>query len=238
MRDDLTLLAAWHEGDRTAGNELLARHFDLLYRFFASKVADEVEDLIQNTLLATVKYIDKVAQASSFKAYLFTIASNQLYAHLRGKLRDGERIDFTVTSAVELGLTPSEIVAKHEREQQLSLALRRLPLELQIVLELGYWEELSASEIAAVLSVPVGTAKSKIRRAKQQLAAELASIAKGPSAENMDTHDELDAWVRQVRVDRQLSARGRGCSRPRSRGRCPSRFVMVDVDARPRRDSG
>jgi RNA polymerase sigma-70 factor (ECF subfamily) len=200
VRDDLQLLEAWRDGDRSAGNELLARHFDSLHRFFASKVADEVEDLIQNTLLATVKYIDTVARAASFKAYLFTIASNQLYAHLRGRLRDGEHIDFTMTSAVELGLTPSEVVAKREREQQLSLALRRLPLELQIVLELGYWEELSASEIATVLAVPVGTAKSKIRRAKQLLASELAAVVSRPAAVGEDTLDELDAWVQQMRA--------------------------------------
>lgn len=200
VHDDLQLLEAWRDGDRSAGNQLLARHFESLHRFFASKVADEVEDLIQNTLLATVKYIDSVARASSFKAYLFTIAANQLYAHLRGKLRQGEHIDFTMTSAVALGLTPSEVVAKREREQQLSLALRRLPLELQIVLELGYWEELSASEIATVIDVPVGTAKSKIRRAKQLLANELAVIASRPVGSGDDTLDELDAWVRQVRA--------------------------------------
>ncbi len=200
MPTDLQLLEAWRDGDRNAGNELLARYFDSLYRFFASKVSDEVEDLIQNTLLATVKYIDAVARAASFKAYLFTIASNQLYAHLRGKLRDGERVDFTLSSAVELGLTPSEIVAQRERELQLSLALRRIPLELQIVLELGYWEELSATEIAVVLSVPVGTAKSKIRRAKQLLAIELDRMATTASVVGTETIDELDAWVRAVRA--------------------------------------
>lgn len=198
VRDDLQLLEAWRDGDRSAGSQLLARHFESLHRFFASKVCDEVEDLIQNTLLATVKYIDAVARAASFKAYLFTIASNQLYAHLRGKLRDGEHIDFTMSSAVELGLTPSEVVAKREREQQLALALRRLPLELQIVLELGYWEELSAAEIATVLDVPVGTAKSKIRRAKQLLANELAAIVARPATIGDDTLDELDSWVRQI----------------------------------------
>jgi RNA polymerase sigma factor (sigma-70 family) len=197
VRDDLQLLEAWRDGDRSAGNELLARHFESLHRFFASKVADEVEDLIQNTLLATVKYIDAVARASSFKAYLFTIASNQLYAHLRSRLRDGAQIGFTMSSMVELGLTPSEVVAKREREQHLSLALRKLPLELQIVLELGYWEELSASEIATVLDVPIGTAKSKIRRAKQQLAQELASMTARPVGLG---EDQLDEWVREVRA--------------------------------------
>lgn len=200
MSNDLELLNAWRDGDRSAGNQLLARHFDSLHRFFASKVADDVEDLIQNTLLATVKYIDTVAQASSFKAYLFTIAAHQLYAYLRKRLRDGEHIDFTMASAASLGLTPSEVVAKLEREQHLSLALRRLPLELQIVLELGYWEELSAREIAVVLDVPLGTAKSKIRRAKQLLATELDTIDLRREHPGERSVDELDKWVREVRA--------------------------------------
>ncbi len=176
--NDLELLAAWRDGDRSAGNKLLARHFDSLYRFFASKVGDDAEDLIQNTLLACVKYIDKVAAASSFRAYLFTIASHQLYAHLRRNAREGQVLDFTVASAVELGLSPSGVAAKRQQDQLLTIALRRLPLELQIVLELGYWEELTAREIATVLELPLGTTKSKIRRAKAHLARELERLGR------------------------------------------------------------
>jgi RNA polymerase sigma factor (sigma-70 family) len=214
VSDDLELLAAWRDGDRGAGDRLLRRHFASLHRFFASKVGDEAEDLIQNTMLACVTYIDKVSKATSFRAYLFTVASNQLYAHLRKHAREGEIIDFTVKSAVELGLSPSAIVAKRQRDQQLSAALRRLPFELQIVLELGYWEGLNAREIADVLELPVGTAKSKIRRAKQLLARELERLTRpplGPPArgesedeaegaqDDQDDQDDLGAWVRTMR---------------------------------------
>lgn len=180
MVDDRQLLDAWRAGDREAGDRLLRRHFDSLYRYFAGKVGSDqdAEDLIQNTLLACVKYVDKLAEAGSFKAYLFTIATNQLYAHLRHNLREGEHVDFTVTSAVDLGLSPSGHVARLERDAQLEAALRQLPLELELVLELVFWEELSAREIAAVLDVPVGTAKSKIRRAKQLLASVLPDDAR------------------------------------------------------------
>lgn len=210
MLDDLELLRAWRDGDRSAGNQLLRRHFASLHRFFASKVGDEAEDLIQNTLLACVTYIDKVAAAASFKAYLFTIASHQLYAYLRK--RDGTPIDFTATSAVDLGLTPSGVVAQWESDRLLSAALRRLPIELQIVLELGYWEDLDVPEIATVLELPLGTAKSKIRKAKQLLAHELdrqarpslvrtVGLADADEADDAtDEHgDQLGAWVRQIR---------------------------------------
>lgn len=194
MPDDLELLHAWRDGDRDAGNQLLRRHFAALHRFFASKVADDAEDLIQNTLLACVTYVDKLAAAASFKAYLFTIAANQLYAHLRK--REGSPLDFTAVSAVELGLSPSGVVAQREAELRLSVALRRLPLELQIVLELGYWEDLDTREIAEVLGLPHGTAKSKIRKAKQLLARELGRAAPldAPASD-----DELGRWVRDIR---------------------------------------
>jgi RNA polymerase sigma-70 factor (ECF subfamily) len=207
VRDDLELLSAWRDGDRDAGNELLARHFASLHRFFVNKVGDEAEDLIQNTLLACLTYIDKVAAASSFKAYLFAIAANQLYAHLRRRAREGAVLDFSVASAVELGLSPSAVVAQHERDQQLSAALQRLPLELQIVLELGYWEELSAREIATVLELPVGTAKSKVRKAKQMLAKEIERLARRPAIrlgghphpDDAIETDDLQRWVQQIR---------------------------------------
>lgn len=194
MSDDLELLHAWRDGDRGAGNQLLRRHFAALHRFFASKVADDAEDLIQNTLLACVTYVDKLAAAASFKAYLFTIAANQLYAHLRK--REGSPLDFTAVSAVELGLSPSGVVAQREAELRLSVALRRLPLELQIVLELGYWEDLDTREIAEVLELPHGTAKSKIRKAKQLLARELGRAA---PLDAPVSDDELGRWVRDIR---------------------------------------
>ena len=70
---------------------------------------------------------EAAAEAASFKAYLFAIAANQLYAHIRRHTREGERIDFAVTSAMDLGLSPSAAVALRERDQQLALALRSLP---------------------------------------------------------------------------------------------------------------
>jgi RNA polymerase sigma-70 factor (ECF subfamily) len=207
VRSDLELLEAWRAGDRIAGNELLARHFQSLYRFFASKVPNEAEDLIQSTLLACVTYIERVAEASSFRAYLFTIATNQLYAHLRKHARVEGQVDFTLTSMAELGISPSSVVAQREREQQVSMALRRLPLELQVVLELGYWEELSASETATVLGLPLGTAKSKIRRAKQLLRAELDPLGPEPGSEpgsGSGMVDELGEWVRSVQPEKKL----------------------------------
>ncbi len=194
--EDFDLLQRWRDGDNEAGSTLLRRYFDNLHRFFASKVDDEVEDLIQGTMLACVKYQESLKGVRSFKAYLFTVARNALYRHLRGRAKHGE-VDFGVTSVVALGISPTSIIARREQEQQLIVALRSLPLELQLIVELHYWEGLSTSELAAVADLPHGTAKSRLRRARRLLAEALERPA-SPAAEGEE--DSLGTWVRAMRL--------------------------------------
>jgi len=80
-----------------------------------------------------------------------------------------------------------------EEERALLGALRGLPLELQVLLELHYWEDLSTSELAGVLEIPQGTVKTRIRRARELLESALAS---GPRPLH---GDQLDEWVRSMR---------------------------------------
>lgn len=65
--------------------------------------------------------------------------------------------------------SPFSAAACSEHRAMLILAMRKLPLDLQIVLELHYWEDLETQEVADVLGVPVGTAKSRLSRARTQL---------------------------------------------------------------------
>ena len=193
MRSDLELLAGWQEGDRAAGSELFRRYFDPLYRFFATKLPDETEDLVQSTWMACVRYGERVAQAASFRAYLFTVARNELYRALRSRRPAG--VDLGVSSVVDLAPSPATIAGSAQRERRLLGALRALPVQAQVILELYYWEELSTRELAEVLEVPLGTAKSQLRRAKQLLHQGLErDDAQAPA------DDALDRWVQSMRA--------------------------------------
>lgn len=192
------MLQRWRDGENEAGSTLLRRYFDNLHRFFASKVDDEVEDLIQATMLACVKYQESLEGVRSFKAYLFTVARNALYRHLRGRAKHGE-VDFGVTSVVALGISPTSIIARREREQQLITALRSLPLELQLIVELHYWEGLSTSELAGVIDLPHGTAKSRLRRARRLLA-EALERPTPVMADGVEDDAGLGSWVRSMRL--------------------------------------
>lgn len=197
-RSDLDLLERWRAGDKSAGDELFGRHFDSIYRFFASKVRPEdVEDLVQNTFLACVESREAFRGDASSRTYLFAIARRLLYRTYRDRAKT-DRLDFGVTSLHDLG--PSPTAAIHDRQEQRLLleALRRIPLDLQIALELHYWEKLSGPDMAVALDIPEGTVRSRLRRARTALEAQLEALAE--SAEILAaTTGDLDRWAASIR---------------------------------------
>jgi RNA polymerase sigma-70 factor (ECF subfamily) len=196
--DDVKLLAGWRDGDEACGKALLQRHFTSLFRFFANKVTTqpEVDDLIQDTMLGVVQQRDHFRADATFKTYLFAIARNQLFTRYRAQLRDADKFDSAHTSVAALGTSPSLAAARRSRDQVLLAALRRLPVDMQIALELFYWEELAAPEIAGVLDVPEGTVRSRIRRGRDLLRVELQRFASKAPDRDFDT--QLERWAREA----------------------------------------
>ena len=176
MAEDAELFAAWREGDDRAGNQLFERHFEPIFRFFRNKVTDGAEDLVQQTFLACVRNADAYRKDASFRTYLFTIARSKLLDHLRVKRRKRDPIDFLETSLADLGTSPSGLIAKRQEERLLHVALHRLPLELQMAIELFYFENLPAREVAQVLEIPEGTVRSRVRRAVTRLREEIPKL--------------------------------------------------------------
>lgn len=202
MSTDAELLDAWRGGDRKAGETLFERHFESVARFFKNKVDHGIDDLIQRTFLACVETKDRFRGDSSFRTYLFAVAHNVLGKHFRSKRRHGDRIDFGVTSVFDLSPSPSIVVAQQREHQVLLQALRRIPLDHQIVLELFYWEKLSAREVGEVVGVPEGTARTRIRRARQLLEEQMTKLV--ADKDHLEsTIANLDGWAESLR-DRLL----------------------------------
>ncbi len=201
LSSDTELLERWRGGDVAAGSALFERHFDALCRFFRNKLDAEghgVDDLIQRTFLALVEHREQYRGDASFRTYLFTIARNELYAHLRRRGREGARFDPLVQSVQDHGPSPTGVMAHHREQRLLLEALRRIPIELQVVLELYYWEDLTAGELARVLELPEGTVRTRIRRGRQLLERALTELAEGETA-LASTMAGLDDWARSIR---------------------------------------
>ena len=173
---DMDLLHRWADGDRAAAAELFDRHVEVLTRFFRNKVSDAVDDLVHTTFLACLERPRGFAGRSSFRSYLLSVARFTLYRHYRNVGRLTNRAGFNTTSRFHLGPSPSVVAVREQEDDNLLRALRHIPLDHQLVLELLYWEEMSCAEIAQVLDVPVNTVYNRVHRAKQRLRVALEAL--------------------------------------------------------------
>lgn len=168
-RDDQELLRAWANGERDAGTELIERHYDVLARFFRNKAEQAAEDLIQTTFLSCLEAPDRFAGRSSFRTYLLSVARFTLYRHYRDGGVRRYRLKYNTSSAYHRGPSPASVAAQRSDDRNLLRALRMIPLDQQVLLELAYWEDLSSAELAEVLDLPLNTVYSRIHRAKRRL---------------------------------------------------------------------
>lgn len=198
-RDDETLLREWQQGDDVAGTLLFERHFDAIARFFRNKTDGPLDDLVQRTFLGCLEGRDRIRGEAGFRGYLFGVARNVLRTSWQARAPDRSLDEIDDASIVELGASPASAYARDRTQLAMLNALRRISLEAQVVLELCYWEQMSAREVAGVLSVPLGTAKTRIRRARTLLTRELAAVAAG-STPLHSTATRLDTWARVVRA--------------------------------------
>jgi RNA polymerase sigma factor (sigma-70 family) len=198
MDTDIELLDRWCNGDSAAGNQLVLRHFDSLYRFFDNKIGSDIDDLIQATFLACVRSRDQFRRQSSFRTYLFTIARHELYRYLRERQRHHQDMDLDEVSIQHLGTSPTGKLARNQDHRRLLFALRSLPVEQQVLLELHYWEDMGAAELAEVFGITEPATHMRLSRARKALRACMEATADAPLPAETSLED-LDAWARKVR---------------------------------------
>ncbi|MEM7151302.1 MAG: RNA polymerase sigma factor [Myxococcota bacterium] len=197
--EDLELLEAWRAGDNTAGSRLLRRHFRTLFRFFRSKVSHGAEDLVQQTMLACSESAHRFRGDSSFKTYLLAIARTQLLMHLRKYARKGKKVDQLETSIADVMGSPSLAVAGKDEQKLVLTALRHIPIDLQIAVELHYWEEMRIDDIAVVIGVPPGTVKSRLSRARKMVREWILKAEEFPAALRETTAGDIENWAQSLR---------------------------------------
>ena len=202
--EDAALLEAWSRGDLAAGTALFERHYLSIARFFHNKVNEAAyQDLIHETFLACQKSAARFRGQASFRSYLFGIAHNVLAGHLRQLTRHRQRLapdmDLEELPAVSFGLLPIAAMEQREEQRLLLEALRRIPLHHQLALELHYWEALTAAEVGEVLGIPLGTAKTRLRKGRVYLEAQLRKLAHSPET-LQSTLDNLEGWAQRIRA--------------------------------------
>ena len=164
IRDEL-LVVRCQLGETEAFDELIGRWHTPLWRYVRRMSArdDEAQDLLQDIWLRVIRGIGRVREGARFRGWLFGIARRAVmdrYRQQYGKPPteevDAERI------AAESDAPDGEAAL-----EALERALETLPLVEREVLTLFYLQDLSLVEIADVLTLPVGTVKSRLFRARQ-----------------------------------------------------------------------
>ncbi|MGH9869259.1 MAG: sigma-70 family RNA polymerase sigma factor [Candidatus Polarisedimenticolia bacterium] len=187
-------------GARGTFEQLAREHMSALYNMALrlTRNPSEAEDLVQDTLLRAYRFFNRYEQGTNFKAWVFKILKNSFINRYRKDQQIPETVDF---SAIEEGLerlvdesyregTPPDPeqaflsgVVDHEIEE----ALASLPEEYRMVFLMAVQQEMSYKEIAAALSIPIGTVMSRLHRARRLMQARLTEYGRrrrltGPEA--------------------------------------------------------
>ena len=193
-RSDGDLLEQWRAGDAASGEVLFERYYDAVERFFLNKITSNIQDLVQETFLRCVESRERIIDNDRFRSYMFAIAYNVLCAYLRETYRGTGVIDLHESSIHDLAPGPFSLVAEHREYRLLVQALHQIPVADQVLLELHYWEQLTTSEMANVLAIPLGTVRGRLQRARARLESAMNHLVT-TTPDLAVTIDNLDDWV-------------------------------------------
>jgi RNA polymerase sigma-70 factor (ECF subfamily) len=179
MPDPLLRLVEPDEGAAAAAVEALVRaHFDEVWRLLRRLGLPEADadDAAQQVFTVACKRFTSI-EAGRERAFLYGCALNTAAKWREAKYR---RVQPTTTGELDEEDVdcPSleDLVERHRARALLDTILEAMPADLRTVFVLFELEELSSHEIAALLSIPRGTAASRLRRAREEFAKRLGRV--------------------------------------------------------------
>lgn len=167
---DAGLIHAIARRDKRALADLYAKYASGLQAFLCAKLDDSAlaEEIVQDVMLAVWQYAHQFEGRSSVKTWLLTIAHNRAVNAIRKKRLPIIQLSdaFDVPSSEP---TATQTMEKVDMEARVQRAIQQLPAGYREVLTLTFYHQLSGQEIADVLDISLGTVKSRLFRAKEQL---------------------------------------------------------------------
>jgi len=180
MVSDEALFERLLAGNLGAFDLLYARYERHLHGFVVRYLGDaqEAEDVFHEAFLAVLRERTVGKAAVSFRAWLFQVARNLCLNRLRTRRRTAEALEKAATSPADPCPGPDRAVEMSETARALSEAVSRLPQSLAEIYRLRA-AGMSYEEMAQVLSIPLGTVKSRLHEAMSRLREEAQSWTAG-----------------------------------------------------------
>jgi RNA polymerase sigma-70 factor (ECF subfamily) len=160
QRESLWVLQA-QSGSHEALNELFKNVQEPLFGYIVSLVRDRhlAEDILQEVFIRIYRKLRWLREPQAFRAWSYQIASREAFRYLNRERRWNEQVrDETTLAAVSI----DEREFSRELIESLPQLVERLSPASRAVVVLFYLHEMSLIETAAVLDIPVGTAKSRL----------------------------------------------------------------------------
>lgn len=181
--DYRALVVAAAAGDTGALETLLERAQHVAYRFsvMACGHAEDAEDVMQDALIKTYRYVGRIEQPEFFKTWLYRTVRNACLMKRRRRVDEPARLlsldDVLPTPDGEgrpidppsPSRTPEQVVVNRRLRQRLGEALKTLPGPFRVVVFLREIEGLSTREVADVLGISEANVKTRLHRARLQL---------------------------------------------------------------------
>jgi RNA polymerase sigma-70 factor (ECF subfamily) len=174
MDSDEALYARVKRGDMVAFDDLYARYAPRLFGFLRPQLATraDAEDVLHESLLATLESDEVAFDRGSFRTWLYRIARNLVLNRARSQTRGTIAMAKLAPVVDEAPPTADERANQGEMLRALDGAVARLPSSLSEVYHLRS-SGLSYEEIAVVLGIPLGTLKSRMNTMVNVLREEL-----------------------------------------------------------------
>lgn len=178
-RTDEQLLTDYRNGDHASFGRLVERYqrelFHFLIRFLGNRAA--AEDVFQEAFLQVHQSADQFDPERRFRPWLFTIAANKARDLMRSQARrptsplqasinpgdedSGQFVDLMQSAAA----APAEPLERQELQQMVHKTVMAMPDHLREILLLSYFHQFPYKQISDILSIPLGTVKSRLHTA-------------------------------------------------------------------------
>ena len=170
VADDRQLARLVLGGDTAAFEYLFDRYRDAIHRLFLQRTgnAEDADDLLQETFIKVYMNLHRYSPEYTFGQWLYTIARNTFIDYVR-KRQDDLPIDEKFSSPASNTPTPEESVINSQQRHQIELCIARRPENYRRLIRMRFFDEYSYEEIAVKLSLPLGTVKTQIHRARERM---------------------------------------------------------------------
>jgi RNA polymerase sigma-70 factor (ECF subfamily) len=181
---DAELLQSYMDGDEAAFREIVDRYKNSLFAFLKQFLnrTDLVEDVFQETFLQLFTSRESFDPSRPLRPWLFTIAANKAKDALRkaqrasavpiGTISESQEMSFDemLDSLSSDNTMPYDELARNETAARVNDVMAQMPESLREILTMAYFSKFSYKQMADMLSIPIGTVKSRLHTAVARFA--------------------------------------------------------------------